>query len=329
MVNALGTYKAMMVTALGAPMTPAVVDRKEPGPHDVAVRVGACGLNFGDLSVLEGKYQEKRDLPFVAGMEIAGTIEAVGAEVEGLQVGQRVASYCGFGGLAEVAHVPASTCVPLPDSMDDATGAAFLITYGTSHVALERRAQLQSGERLVVLGAAGGVGLTAVEIGKLMGAEVVAVARGAAKLEVAGAAGADHLIDSEAGDLRDAIKALGGADVVYDPVGGDQYRAAFRACNPEARILPLGFASGDVPQVPANILLVKNISVLGYYWGGYAKFAPKVLTDSFAQLFAWFEEGRLKPHVSHKLPLSQANEGLELLRSRASTGKVVITMDAP
>ena len=167
-------------------------------------------------------------------------------------------------------------------------------------------------------------GLTAIEIGKLMGARVIAVARGAEKLAIAKAAGADHLIDA-GDDLRGAVKALGGADVVYDPVGGDLFNAALRTLKPDGRILPLGFASGTVPQIPANILLVKNISVLGMYWGGYVKTNPKVITDSLAQLFAWYAQGKLTPHISHSLPLERAAEGLELLRARKSTGKIVIT----
>ncbi|MEO0504049.1 MAG: NADPH:quinone oxidoreductase family protein, partial [Pseudomonadota bacterium] len=189
---------------------------------------------------------------------------------------------------------------------------------------LDYKARLQPGERLLVLGASGGVGLTAVELGKLMGAEVIACARGADKLSVARQAGADHCLDSDTCDLKAEVKALGGADVVYDPVGGALFDAALRACNPGARLLPLGFASGTVPQIPANYLLVKNLTVLGFYWGGYTRVNPRVLTDSFAVLFDWYAAGRLTPHVSHVLPLEQANDGLELLRTRAATGKVVI-----
>jgi NADPH2:quinone reductase len=205
--------------------------------------------------------------------------------------------------------------------------AGFQIAYGTSHVALVRPGQLRAGENLLVLGAAGGVGLTAVEIGKQLGATVIACARGASKLEAARAAGADYLIDSTHEDLRGAVKALGGADVVYDPVGGDLFTAALRCCNPEGRILSIGFASGTVPQIPANHLLVKNVSVHGFYWGGFLKFRPEVLTRSMAELFTWHADGRLHPHISHILPLAQADSALELLRSRNSTGKVVITMD--
>lgn len=320
------TYRAMQVTELGAALEPRDVAVPVPGPGQVRVRVHACGLNFGDLLIVAGTYQEKRPVPFTPGMEVAATVEAVGDGVTTLSAGDRVAAYCGFGGFAEVAILDAATCIPLPDSMDDITAAAFLIAYGTSHVALHHRAGLKPGERLLVLGASGGIGLTAVELGRLAGAEVIACARGADKLQVCASAGAHHLIDSADADIRNAVKSLGGADVVYDPIGGDQFKAALRACNPEARILPLGFASGDVPQVPANIILVKNISVLGFYWGGYASFAPHVLRDSFAALLDLHGAGKIKPHVSHVLPLAAVNDGLDLLRTRTATGKVVVTM---
>ncbi len=318
--------RAMQVTEYGKPLELREIDIPAPKPGQVLLRNHAVGINFGDLLLIEGTYQEKPPLPFTLGMEICGTVESLGEGVTHLKEGQRVAVYAGFGGLAEHGCYDARACVPVPDAMSDVQAAAFLIAYGTSHVGLDYRARLQAGERLLVLGASGGIGLTAVELGKLMGAEVIACARGPQKLEIARAAGADHLIDSEKDDIRDSVKALGGADVVYDPVGGAQFKAAMRACNPEARLIPLGFASGEVPQIPANIILVKNLTVIGFYWGGYAKFKPSVLTDSFAQLFDWFAEGRLKPHVSHELPLERANEALELLRGRKSTGKVVVTI---
>lgn len=320
------THVAMQLVTLGAPLERREVADAPLGAHQVRIDVAAAGLNFGDLLIVKGTYQEKPLLPATIGMELAGTVREIGADVTGLRVGARVASFCGTGAFASRAVVPGKTCVEIPDGMDFADAAAFLVAYGTAHVALGYRARLMAGERLLVLGASGGVGLTAVELGKVMGAEVIAVARGAAKLDVARAAGADHLIDSETDDIRDAVKALGGADVVYDPVGGDQFKSALRACNPDARVLPLGFASGEVPQIPANIILVKNISVLGYYWGGYAKFAPHVLTDSFRDLMAMYEAGKLRPHISHKLPLAEANEALALMRDRKSTGKVVLEM---
>ncbi|MFK7836175.1 MAG: NADPH:quinone oxidoreductase family protein [Sulfitobacter sp.] len=316
--------RAMQVTAYDAPLSLQEVAIPQPGAGEVLVRVDTCGMNFGDTLMIKGNYQEKPPLPFTIGMELAGEVVEVGQGVTRLAKGQRIAAYNGTGGLAEYAVLPAQVCVPIPDAMTAVDAAAFLIAYGTSHVALDYKARLQPGERLLVLGASGGVGLTAVELGKLMGAEVMACARGAKKLEICSALGADHLINSETDDIRDIVKGLGGADVVYDPIGGDQFKAAMRACNPEARLLPLGFASGDVPQIPANILLVKNLSVMGLYWGGYAKLNPKVLTDSFETLIDWYVQGKIKPHVSNVLPLEDANAALDLLRTRKATGKVVI-----
>lgn len=317
--------KAFHISAPGTKATLCDIAVPEPSAGEIRLSIRACGLNFADLLMQKGTYQETPEAPFTLGMEVAGEINALGAGVTTFAAGDRVAVFGGQGGLAEQGVFDARRAVRIPDAMSFESAAAFLIAYGTSHVALDHRARMQPGETLVVLGAAGGVGLTAVEIGKLMGATVVAIARGSDKLEIARAAGADHLIDAETNDLRGAIKDLGGADVVYDPVGGDAFRAVFRACNPEARILPIGFASGDVPQIPANHLLVKNLSVLGVYWGGYMKFRPEVVTDSLTTLMGWYAEGKLKPHVNHTLPLSRAAEGLELLRSRQSTGKVVIT----
>ncbi|PLS23533.1 NADPH:quinone oxidoreductase family protein [Neptunicoccus cionae] len=319
--------RAMQVTQHGSPLELRTVEKPEPADGQVLIRVAACALNFGDLLLVKGTYQEKPQLPFTLGMEISGTIDAVGPNVKGLSVGQKVISYIGFGGIAEFAAVDADICLPVPDSMPMVDAAAFPVGYGTAHLALDHRARMQPGERLLVLGASGGVGLTAVELGKLMGAEVIAVARGADKLKIAQEAGADHLIASDSGNLREQVKALGGADVVYDPVGGDLFKEALRATNPEGRLIPLGFASGEVPQIPANILLVKNLTVIGYYWGGYSKTNPAVLNDSLAKLLEWYADGKIKPHVSHTLPMEQANEGLELLRTRKATGKVVITID--
>ena len=319
--------RAMRLHELGQPMTLDDVPMPAPLAGQVRVRVHTCGINFGDTLIVQGKYQEKFDLPFSPGMEICATVDALGEGVDTLTVGQRIASYSGVGGLGEYSCIPAATCVPVPDGMSDVDAASFLVAYGTSHVGLDYKANLKAGETLLVLGASGGIGLTAVELGKMMGATVIACARGADKLAIAAKAGADHLIDSSTQDIREIVKSLGGADVVYDPIGGDQFKAALLACNPEARIIPLGFASGEVPQIPANILLVKNITVVGFYWGGYARFKPSVLTDSFTQLFTWYSEGRLKPHVSHVLPLAQANEALQLLIDRKATGKVVVQVD--
>ncbi|MEY8831429.1 NADPH:quinone oxidoreductase family protein [Sedimentitalea sp. XS_ASV28] len=298
----------------------------DPGTGQIQVRVMACGLNFADLLTQKGTYQDIPDAPFTLGMELSGIVTKTGDSVDNLSEGDRVAVFSGQGGLAEFGVFDAARAITIPDSMSFDHAAALQIAYGTSHLALAHRARLQAGETLLVTGAAGGVGLTAVEIGKLMGATVIAHARGADKLDVARAAGADHLVeDSE--DLRARVLDLGGADVVYDAVGGAAFKAAFRACKPEGRLLPIGFASGEVPQIPANHLLVKNLSVLGFYIGGYMKFRPDLVRDSFRQLIDWHSAGRLHPHVSHSLPLSKVAEGMELLRSRKSTGKVVIHPD--
>jgi len=307
---------------------PEVTDIALPSPAkgEALVRIATCGLNFADLLMLTGTYQDTPEPPFTMGMEIAGTVEALGPDTDGPAPGTRVAVFAGQGGLAEAGCFPVDRMTAIPDGMPFAQAAGFLVAYGTSHLALGHRARLQKGERLLVLGAAGGVGLTAVEIGARMGAEVIACARGADKLAVASAAGATHLIDSETQDIRAEVKALGGADVVYDAVGGAQFKAALRATNPGGRLIPIGFASGEVPQIPANILLVKNLDVIGLYWGGYQAFAPQVITKSLTELFAMYETGGLKPHIGATYPLDQAADALALLKARKSTGKVVVTM---
>lgn len=313
----------------GPNQTPELV--QQPGPRPAAgqvlVRVAACGLNFADLLTIKGTYQERPDMPAILGMEVSGIVQETGPGVDPSLVGKRVAGFPGIGGLADQVCLPADRCTPMPDAMSFEDAAAFQIAYGTSHVALDHLARLKPGETLLVLGAAGGVGLTAVEIGKLMGATVIACARGQDKLQVAARAGADHLIDSDAGDLRDRVKALGGADVVYDPVGGDLFAQAMRATKRGGRLIPIGFASGTVPQIPANHLLVKNLTVFGFYWGGYLKLDPGVITGSMAQLFDWYAQGRLKPEISHRFPLEKTAEALDVLRARRSTGKVMVLID--
>lgn len=295
-----------------------------PGPGELAVEISACGLNFADLLMIEGKYQDTPPAPFVMGMELAGTVTAAGPGCT-IAPGTRVAVFAGQGGLAEAGVFPENRCTPMPEAMSFEEAAAFQIAYGTSHVALGPRARLASGETLVVLGAAGGVGLTAVEIGARMGARVIAVARGAEKLQVARAAGAEVLIDAETPDLKAALKAAGGADVVYDAVGGALGEAAYAALKPGGRYLVIGFAGGEVPKLKLNHALVKNLEIHGLYWGGYLKLDPGLLTGSMAQLFAWYAEGGLRPHVSATFPLERTDEALEMLRARRSTGKIVVT----
>ena len=303
------------------------IARPDPATNEVRIRVVACGLNFADLLMIKGTYQDTPTPPFVPGMEVAGVIERCGAGVTGLAPGARVAAFTGAGGLAEFVTCPAAHCLALPDAMTMDQAAAFQIAYGTSHLALDHKARLQPGETLLVLGAAGGVGLTAVEIGAQMGARVVAVARGADRLAIARAAGADVTLDSDNLDLRAACRDLGGVDVVYDAIGEPLSTPALRSLNPEGRFLTIGFAGGKVPQFAGNLLLVKNISVLGLYWGGYLRFAPDVLTGSLRTLLDWFAAGRITPHVGAVLPFARGAEGLDLLRNRRATGKVVIRLD--
>jgi NADPH:quinone reductase len=318
--------RAWIIEQIGSPAVQKQVPDTLPAKGEALISIAACGLNFADLLMQDGAYQERPPLPFIPGMEIAGTVMALGPDTAGPALGTRVAVLAGWGGLAQQGCFPTSHMVPLPQSMPFTHAAAFQIAYGTSHIALNHRARLQPDETLLVLGAAGGVGLTAVELGKKMGARVIASARGAERLAIAKAAGADILIDSDTGDLKDQLKAQGGVDVVYDPVGGAGFDAALRATKPEGRILTIGFASGQVPQIPANILLVKNLTVMGLYFGGYQSFSPDVLKSSLATLLDWYATGSLHPHISHTLPFDQLHDGMNLLRTRAATGKVVITM---
>ncbi|WP_417249997.1 NADPH:quinone oxidoreductase family protein [Celeribacter sp.] len=320
------TTTAYRIAAFDQPPAMETVPLPQPARGEVQLRVRACGLNFADLLMCKGQYQDTPTPPFTLGMELAGEVEALGAGVSGLHVGQSVAVFSGKGGLATHGNFPADRCTALPRAIPHDVAAALQITYGTSHMALAHKARLQPGERLVVTGAAGGVGLTAVEIGKLMGAEVIAIARGENKRAVVKAAGADHVIDAEDDDIRDQIKALGGADVVYDVVGGALFDACFRATNPDGRMMLIGFAGGDLPALRPNHMLVKNITVIGFYWGGYFTIDPAALRASLEQVFDWAAQGRISPHISHRMPFERAGDGLQLLKDRKATGKVVVTM---
>ena len=284
-------------------------------PHQVRIRVRAAGVNFADSLMVGGTYQVKPPFPFTPGLEAAGEIVETGSTVDGLQAGQRVLAVLrNGGGYAEEIVLDAAAVVPIPDAMDFVTAAAFPVAYGTSHFALTHRGHLQPGETLLVLGAAGGVGLTAVEIGKAMGARVIAAAGGAEKLAVASARGADELIDYRKESIRDRVRALTGgkgADVVYDPVGGDAFDQALRAVNWEARMLVIGFAAGRIQAVPANLILVKNISVIGVVWGAQAERDPALISRNLAELLRWWEAGRLKPLVAKVFPLAEAGNGAD------------------
>nr|WP_229666043.1 NADPH:quinone oxidoreductase family protein [Wenxinia marina] len=297
-----------------------------PAQGQALVRIAACGLNFADLLMADGRYQQTPEPPFTLGLEVAGEVLTLGPGTDGPPPGTRVAIYAGSGGLAEFGCFPAAACRPIPDGMPDEVAAGFQVAFGTSHLALARRGRLAAGETLAVLGASGGAGLAAVEIGRALGARVIAVARGAARRQTALEAGAEIALDSETADLRADLKALGGIDVLYDPVGGAQARAAAGALRPEGRHVVIGFASGEVTEVRANHLLVKNVDVVGVWWGAYAAFAPDVLNGSLDTLTGWYLDGRLKPLVGALLPLERATEGLAMLRDRRATGKVVVTM---
>ena len=298
-----------------------------PGVGEVVVRVRAAGVNFADTLIIQGKYQEKPPFPFSPGLEVAGEIEDVGEGVTELAPGDRVLAVVDYGGFAELARARANDVHKIPEEMDFATAAGFPIVYGTAHAALCWHARLQAGETLAVHGAAGGVGLASVEVGKALGATVIATAGGQDKLAVAARHGADALIDYREEDLRERIKALTdgrGADVILDPVGGEVFDASLRAIAWSGRLLVIGFAGGTVPQIPANILLVKNVAAMGVYWGSYRRKAPERLKEEFAQLFAWYREGKLKPFVSNRLGLDDHAEAYALLMERRATGKVVL-----
>ncbi len=322
--------RAVVCRELSGPQSLSVeeVPDPKPGPGEVAIDVAAAGVNFADTLMVTGKYQEKPELPFTPGLELAGTVTALGPGVTGVATGDRVIGLVDRGAFAEVALVRADEVYPIPDSMDFDIAAGFPITYGTAHGALVWRADLKQGETLLVHGAAGGVGLAAVEVGKALGAEVIATAGGAEKLEIARAHGADQLIDYRSEDIRERVKALTGgrgADVVFDPVGGEVFMASLRAVAWGGRLLVIGFAAGKVPEIPANLLLVKNLAVLGLYWGAYRQKAPALLRAQFETLTGWYAEGRLAPLVSHRLDLAEAGRALDLLLTRKATGKVVLT----
>ena len=301
------------------------VPAPRPSAGEVRIAIHAAGVNFADTLVIQGRYQHKTDLPFTPGMEAAGEVLEVGEGVADLAVGDRVLAPMRHGAYAEEAVLDAAHTVRIPDGMDYVTGAAFPIAYGTSHLALTHRTTLRAGEVLLVLGASGGVGLTAVEIGKALGATVIACASSDEKLEVARAHGADHLINYAEEDIRERVKALtGGVDTVYDPVGGDASRAALRCLNFEGRLITLGFASGDIPQFAANYLLVKNISVVGYTFSNYRFEQPAVMRHSLEEICRWYIEGKLKPHISFTFPLTETRDALVALIERRSTGKVIV-----
>ncbi|HRD66463.1 MAG TPA: NADPH:quinone oxidoreductase family protein [Candidatus Competibacter sp.] len=323
--------KAIVCHELSGPAALRLEDVPEPrpGPGQVRVRVRACGVNFADSLIARGQYQVQPEPPFSPGFEVAGDILEVGEGVARFRVGERVIAIAPHGGYAEQVVANVDRCVAMPTAMPYEHGAAFPVVFGTSHVALWHRARLRAGETLVVHGASGGVGLTAVTIGKQLGATVIATASSPEKLEVAREHGADHLVDTSRDDVRSRIGELTGgrgADVVYDPVGGELFTASLRSIAFEGRILVIGFAGGTVPQIPANHLLVKNVDVIGLNWPAYAERHPAVMTESFQILLRWYLAGAIRPYVSAIYPLERAVDALNQVVARKSVGKVVIAV---
>lgn len=323
--------KAVLCKAFGPAETLVLeeVASPEPKKNEVLIDVHAAGVNFPDTLIIEGKYQFKPPFPFSPGGEAAGTVAAVGEKITHLKPGDRVMALTGWGSFAEQVAVPGYNVMPIPKGIDFNSAAAFGMTYGTSMHALKQRANLQPGETLLVLGASGGVGLAAVEIGKAMGARVIAAASSDEKLEVAKAAGADLLINYSTSSLKEKVKELTGGqgtDVIYDPVGGDLFDEAIRSIAWNGRLLVVGFASGRIPELPVNLALLKGAAVVGVFWGSFAQRQPQDNLANFQQLFAWHAEGKLKPLVSQTFPLERAAEAINALGQRKAVGKVVVTV---
>jgi NADPH2:quinone reductase len=320
-----GPFDALRLTDVPAPPLT---------PDGVRIGVKAAGVGFAASLVVAGKHQTRPTVPFVPGTETAGVVLECGAEVTRVRAGDRVIGCAQWGGFAEQVIVPEQTVFPIPDPMGFAEATNFCTVYGTAYGALKWRAALGPGETLLVHGAAGASGLPAIEIGKALGATVIAVAGGPQKLAVCREHGADHGIDHQREDIRERVLALGGADVVFDPVGGSAFDASLRCVNPEARILLIGFAGGTVPQIPANILLVKNVSAVGFYWGhylGWGRTPPGArnwedLRAAFAEMFRWYGQGLLKPTVSARFPLAGFKEAMAVVLERKAIGKVVLEL---
>jgi NADPH2:quinone reductase len=322
--------KAVLCKQYGPPesLTFEELPSPRPGPGEAVVTVRAASVNFPDVLIIQNKYQFKPPLPFSPGSELAGVVKEVGEGVTAFKPGDKVIAFTTYGAFAEEVKTEAGRLLPMPEGMDFSSAAAFLLTYATSDHALRDRGTLRPGESLLVLGAAGGVGLAAIEIGKALGARVIACASSPDKLAVCREHGADAGIDYAKEDLRERIKALTdgrGVDVVYDPVGGAYTEPAFRALGWRGRLLVVGFAAGDIPKLPLNLPLLKGASVVGVFWGDFARREPKAFSDSVRQLGRWYAEGRLRPHVSQTLPLSRAADALKLMAARQVKGKIVLT----
>jgi NADPH2:quinone reductase len=323
--------KAILCTRAGTADHLELADLPDPvaGPREAVVRIATAALNFFDTLIIAGKYQYKPALPFSPGAEFAGVIESLGPDVSGFAVGDRVTGYVRYGAARERLAIPASRLTKLPANLDFDRAAGLSVTYGTSYYALKNRADLKRGETLAVLGASGGVGLAAVELGKLMGARVVACASSDDKLAFARAHGADATVNYAASDLRDELKRLGGdhgIDVIYDPVGGPYAEAALRAIAWEGRFLVVGFAAGEIPKLPLNLALLKSCDIRGVFWGSWTEREPQQHHANMADLVRWCAEGKLSAHVHAAYPLADAARALNDIAARKVMGKVVLTI---
>jgi NADPH2:quinone reductase len=321
--------KAVVCNAWGMPDTLVVeqLPDPQPGPGQVALDVMAAGVNFPDVLIIQGKYQFKPALPFIPGSELSGVVRAVGDGVAQPKVGDKVIAFTAQGAFAQQIVVAAKDCMPMPPGMDFDTAAAITLTYGTSHHAVADRAGLKAGETMLVLGAAGGVGLAAIEIGKALGARVIAAASSDDKLAVCREHGADATINYSTEDLREAIKAATdgkGPDVIYDPVGGIYSEPAFRAIGWRGRYLVVGFANGEIPKLPLNLMLLKGASLMGVFWGEFAKREPQANMAGMRQLMGWLAEGKIKPRISGRYALADTAAALNDMAARKVTGKIVI-----
>ncbi len=328
--------KALLSHSPGGPETLQLGDVPDPtpGPGELLLRVRACSINYPDVLIIEDKYQLKPPRPFAPGSEVAGEIEAVGEGVSGWKSGDRVIAATGFGGLAEKVVIPVARAIPLPPERSFAEGSALLLTYATAIHALIDRGRLQAGQTLLVLGAAGGVGIAAVEIGKALGARVIAAVSSEEKAQAAREAGADDAIIYPVGEVepkaltqlfKDAVGAEG-ADVILDPVGGAYAESALRSIGWEGRYLVVGFPAG-IPRLPLNLTLLKSCDVCGVFWGAFAARDPKRNTEHVEQLFRWWAEGSITPKISATYPLERGGEAIAALRDRTAIGKLVVTLD--
>jgi NADPH:quinone reductase len=323
--------KAVLCKQYGPPDALVFEDVPSPRPDkgEVVVSVKAASVNFPDVLIIQNKYQFKPPLPFSPGSELAGVVKEVGPGVTAFREGDKVMAFTTYGAFAEEVKTEAARLLPLPEGMDFVAASAFVLTYGTSDHALRDRGALEAGETLLVLGAAGGVGLAAIEIGKALGARVIACASSDEKLAVCRDHGADAGINYATEDLRGRIKALTedrGVDVVYDAVGGPYSEPAFRSLAWRGRHLVVGFAAGEIPKLPLNLALLKGAALVGVFWGDFARREPREFAESMRQLGRWFGDGRLRPHVSRTFPLREAAEALKLMAARQVKGKVVLTV---